>query len=248
MLTKEQIIKEIQKYVKENNGNTPSEKKFYEYAQISLNDLHKLGWSNYRGLVLDAGLTPNRFDKTRYSHEQLCDIFIKFIREQGKWPTRGELDVNHFNNSNFPASATFYNKLGLTSDLARSILNFIEDKKGYEDIENICTPVVEQYLDNSATKDTNKTVDEVYMYKYKNQSQPIKVGRSKDSSLRGIQLAAGGHDKLVLLHSIKTDDAVGIEQYWHNRFRQLGREELGNEWFKLKPDDVRAFKRWKKIY
>src|SRR5258706_1626921 len=126
MLTKQEIIKELQRYTKENSGKTPSQKMFHENTDVGIYDRMKF-WPNYGELVLEAGLTPNEFDKTKYSHKQLCSIFIKVIREKGKWPTRAILDVKHHNDHNFPDSSTFYSKLGLTSKLAQSILEYIGD-------------------------------------------------------------------------------------------------------------------------
>jgi len=72
-----------------------------------------------------------------------------------------------------------------------------------------------------------------------------KIGRTKNPLRRegevGIQLP----EKLTPVHHIKTDDPAGIESYWHARFSSKRKE---GEWFALTPVDVRAFKRWKRIY
>ncbi len=49
-------------------------------------------------------------------------------------------------------------------------------------------------------------------------------------------------EELELIHVITTDDAYGIEAYWHRRFAERRR---GGEWFELSAADVRAFRRRK---
>ncbi len=51
----------------------------------------------------------------------------------------------------------------------------------------------------------------------------------------------------VQIHTIKTDDPFGVEAYWHRKFasKQIDRN---SEWFQLSPADVRAFRKWTRIF
>jgi len=57
--------------------------------------------------------------------------------------------------------------------------------------------------------------------------------------MRERELAIQLPEKVKVMHSIKTDDQSGIEEYWHKRF--AGRRKNG-EWFELTADDVVAFR------
>lgn len=243
MLTKEEILKKIKDCANENGGKTPSEKIFYEYTGIGVYDIKKYGYANYGEIVREAGLAPNKFDKTKYNHAQLCELFIAVLREKNKWPTRGDLDVKHHNNSNFPNSATFYNKLGLTGKLAQTILEFTENKQGYNDVIEICNPVSQESEDqDESTEDSNVTSGFVYLGK---QHGKYKIGKTKDLNRRREDISLLGSEPIVWIHTVETDDMNGVEKYWHNRFKQKLKR---GEWFNLNSSDVKAFKRWRKIY
>lgn len=242
MFTKEEIVKELLRCAEENGGKTPSEKFLYENTEIRIMDRRKY-WSNYGELVYEAGLTPNKFDKTKYNNEQLCKIFIEVIREKGMWPTRGILDVKHYNDPSFPESSTFYKKLGLTEDLAKTILEFIEDKQGYGDVIEICNSVLAKYKDQGESFEGQDVISG-YVYLGK-QHGFYKIGKAKNTNRRREDLTLLGSEPFELIHEIRTDDMNGVEKYWHNRFKTKLKR---GEWFKLSKGDVKAFKRWKKIF
>jgi hypothetical protein len=71
-----------------------------------------------------------------------------------------------------------------------------------------------------------------------------KIGRTISVGSRERQLAIKIPVPPKTIHSIETDDPIGVEAYWHNRFSATRGE---GEWFNLSPEDVKAFKRWKRI-
>ena len=238
MLSKEEIIKKLQKCAKDNGGKTPGEKVFYEITDVEKYNRMRY-WPNYGELVREAGLNPNKFDKTKYTHEQLCKIFIKVIREQGKWPTRGILDVKHYRDPSFPDSSTFYNKLGLTGNLAQTILEYAKDRRGLGDVVNICNSVFKDHHEES----DGESVANGFVYLGK-QHGKYKIGKAKDADRRREDITLLGSETFELIHEIETDDMNGIEKYWHNRFKL---KWIRGEWLKLNDEDIKTFKRWKKI-
>ena len=59
---------------------------------------------------------------------------------------------------------------------------------------------------------------------------------------REYEIALQLPEKEKLIHTIKTDDPVGIEEYWHKRFDEY---RANGEWFALTPKEVNAFSRRK---
>ncbi len=70
----------------------------------------------------------------------------------------------------------------------------------------------------------------------------FKLGKTNAAGRREYELGIQLPEKVKTVHVITTDDAAGIEAYWHKRF--AGKPKKG-EWFQLTQADVSAFKRRK---
>jgi hypothetical protein len=69
-----------------------------------------------------------------------------------------------------------------------------------------------------------------------------KFGRTNAVGRRERELAIQLPEKAALVHEITTDDAPGIEEYWHKRFAACRKN---GEWFELSAREITAFKRRK---
>lgn len=69
-----------------------------------------------------------------------------------------------------------------------------------------------------------------------------KIGKAVLVERRTDQISLQMPEDLELVHAIRTDDAYGIEEYWHRRFAA---KRTKGEWFSLSRQDISAFKRRK---
>lgn len=252
MLTnKEEILKVIQKWSEEHGGRTPGEKVIRE--DLGIPKWHWITyWTKVTDMQKDAGLTPQRFDKTVYSEKDLLNKFIKLIRHWEKWPSRDELDFKRRQDPSFPASGTFYKKFDKSRGLTLALIEHVKNKNGYEDVVEICNSVLVKHNESTTGVDHSTEGGVGYVYLLKSSLRnavAYKIGKTKDLEQRLKQLRQASNIE-ELVHQIQTDDIEGIEQYWLNRFsgKRLYPNKPRDEWFKLNSSDVKAFKRWKRIF
>ena len=96
---------------------------------------------------------------------------------------------------------------------------------------------------NTAERDTERRIPTEFVYLMKS-GPHYKIGRTNSVSRRGSELAIKIPVPPRTIHSVETDDPVGVESYWHKRFADKRGE---GEWFVLSAEDVSAFKRWRRI-
>jgi hypothetical protein len=108
-------------------------------------------------------------------------------------------------------------------------------------VQAICAPLAVPAEAAAAPAEDEAAPLVGYVYLLKS-GKYYKVGRSNAPGRREYELTIQLPERVVTVHTIKTDDPIGIERYWHQRFSE---RRKNGEWFALRREDVSAFRRRK---
>jgi hypothetical protein len=237
-LNRQEILAEI-KRVTLANGNVPPGQRLFS-SKTGIKEHEWLGrfWANWSDALLEAGYKPNKW-KEGYSEAFLTEKIICLTRQYGRFPTQAEIKLKGYNDPEFPSIKPF-RRLGSKNQIIEKVRDYCQANQGYDDVLALCqitiiAPASERLSSRTAEPENGF----VYLIK---SGRFYKIGRSVSVGQRERQLAIQLPEKVNTVHSIRTDDPVGIEAYWHKRFET---RRKNGEWFDLSADDVRAFKRRK---
>jgi hypothetical protein len=241
MITKEKILEEIRRTAKENGGKPLGMGGFEKETGIKPYEWQRY-WAQFSKAQQEAGFSPNQL-QAAYSDEFLFEQIISLTQKLNKFPTSREIRIEKINNPEFPHSSVFTRAFGSKQQFALKLAEYCQDKNGQENIIKLCEEISEKT--DEQEKFNNKSTEilgVVYLYKH---GKYYKIGKTNDTVRRGNELKIQLPENLDLIHEIKTDDPSGIEAYWHKRFES---KRMNGEWFNLNSADVKAFKRWRRIY
>jgi hypothetical protein len=240
MRTRQEILDEIKRTTKENGGKPLGISRFEKETGINTYDWGRF-WPRFSEAQLEAGFAPNQLTGA-FSDEFLVERVIELARKLGKFPTSKEMRVERNNNPAFPDS-TVFNRLGSKQELVVKVVAHCENKDGYGDILKFCASILKSPSTVERSEIENDySIGEVYLFK---SGRYYKIGKTNDTVRRGQELSIQLPDPSAMVHLIKTDDPSGVERYWHRRFEA---KRKNGEWFDLNSADIRAFKRWRRIY
>lgn len=244
IMTKEHILSEIRRTAKANGGVALGWNRFEDETDIRYADWFGKFWSRWGDAVREAGVEPNRMVEA-YGEEFLLEKLALLTRRLGHVPVKGELLLAAKNDPAFP-SETPFKRLGRKSLRVSRMIAFCEANPGYDDVAVLWRQAVVQE-DSSGSEENGGALERAgYVYLLKHGSRrEYKIGRTYHPVRREGEMGIQLPEKLQPIHYIKTDDPAGIESYWHARFSEKRKE---GEWFALTADDIRSFKRWKRIY
>jgi len=229
---------------KELGGKTPGFQRFSTETGLCKSDWYPNLWLRWGDAILEAGCQPNDYN-TAYDTDFLITKYIELIRELGHFPIEGELRLRKKADKNFPSHSGF-SRLGSKNDRVQAILEYCQGKDELDDIISHCEKVVLTTTRQEAnlTNVNSVKVGFVYLLRHGSRNE-YKIGRTYNPIRREGEIRLELPEKVQPIHYIETDDPSGIEKYWHSRFATKRKE---GEWFLLAADDVRNFKRWRKIY
>ncbi|QXX75940.1 GIY-YIG nuclease family protein [Methylovirgula sp. HY1] len=146
-------------------------------------------------------------------------------------------------NNSFPGHQPI-TKLGTLAERIELVRQYATDDAEYSDILEILPPAQGVESGEAAAEPAGALKNGyVYMGLLKIGSEKrYKIGKTNLVERRKDQLSIQLPEDLEMVHAINTDDAYGIEAYWHRRFAA---KKTKGEWFSLSRDDVQAFKRRK---
>ena len=238
-MNKQHIIAEIRRTAEANGGLPLGREKFFQETGIKESDWSGKYWVRWGDAIKEAGFTANRL-QSAYDEEHLLEKYVTLIREVGRVPVNLELKLKRRTDPTFPSHNTFA-RFGNKQKFLLRVIEFCQSRGGLDDVEKICLAQVKQPDPDSSEKD--EPANEEFGFVYLIQSGRFyKIGRTNALGRRQYEISIQLPEKAITLHSIRTDDPVGIEAYWHKRFES---RRKNGEWFELTRADVAAFKRRK---
>jgi hypothetical protein len=242
-MNKAHILAEIKRTAAENNGIPLGIDRFFETTGIRKEDWYGIYWAKWSDAQREAGLEPNQFGEAALEEDFMLVKLAEFTRELGGLPAKSQMQLRKRQDSEFPNVVTLQRRLGNKDSMVRRIHEYCSAHENWTDVAKICAAYLDKLPepeDESDAKDAgNLVAGHVYLLRH---HKEYKIGRSTDAARRHKEIRIQMPYETEEIHIIETDDTVGIEAYWHNRFSS---KRLKGEWFALDASDIRAFKKRK---
>jgi len=242
MVTKQHILEEIRRTASENGGSPLGRQRFAKETGIKEPDWRGRFWARWGDAIKEAGLSPNQFQE-KFEDAKVIGSYVPLIRKYGRLPTSAEIRLERSQDPKGP-NYRIIERLGSKQEVAARVSAFCKGHPGYEDVIQILASGLIAAAEKNrekAPKESEEGWGFVYLFK---SGKFFKLGRTVSTGMRERQFQIQLPERPKLIHEIKTDDPVGIERYWHERFaaRRVRKEA---EFFALTAEDVAAFKRRK---
>jgi len=241
-MDREYIIAEIRRTAQENGGVPLGRDRFAAQTGIRTSDWSARFWVRWGDALLEAGFEPNAL-QGEYGADKLLECFVGFARELGHFPVNAELRMKAAQERSFPSHTIWHSHFGSKREFVNRVLDYCSARADLADVCAMCAAVAGTGNLVRRPREPVRKKDEAFGSVYLIRSgRHYKIGRSNASGRREYELAIQLPERAQKIHEIRTDDPIGIEAYWHNRFAE---KRKNGEWFELDAADIHVFKRRK---
>lgn len=244
-MSRDGILCAIRETAASNNGKPAGRNRFEQLTGITEYDIGRY-WARWGDAVREAGFDANVLNEA-FSDEHVLEKFVDLVVRLGRIPTNSEMRLErHAHDPTFPNVAVF-GRFGPKADLLARARSYCRDTGYAPEVLPILgrSPGSGGITANPSADPVGADTEYGYVHLAQGHRHEYKIGRTNLVDRRVSEIGATASVELQLVHEIKTDDPIGVEAYWHRRFSD---KRMRGEWFKLSAADVRAFRRWKRIY
>jgi hypothetical protein len=239
--TKPDVLAAI-KRLAEANGSPPGVRLFERETGIKKSDWFPALWLRWGDALQETGFTRNKMVQA-VSEDVLLEQYALLARRLLRLPLQGELIRESQANPAFPSEKTF-RRLGGKDKLIGAVATFCKGRNDFADVAALCDAWGATRAGSEKEESAEPAaVGYVYLLQHGSKRE-YKIGKTNNAIRREGEIDIELPHGVEPIHVIKTDDPAGVESYWHRRFAA---KRLKGEWFALSGDEVRAFKRWRKI-
>ncbi len=240
MVTREAVLDEIRRQTALAGGVTPGQASFARLTGLSHHLWKGKYWARWTDAVLEAGLEPNATPGRLHTDDEALERIGEFALSLGRLPTMAELNVRGREVADFPGIAVVRKRFGGIDGVTTALRDFAASNEAFHDLLPLVATTPRVGKSNQESESLG-VVGYVYLMK---SGKHYKIGRSNDVGRRLYDLRIQLAEAPTTVHIIETDDPVGIENYWHQRFAD---KRMNGEWFNLTADDIAVFKRRRKF-
>lgn len=239
-MDKRHIVDEIKRTAASNGGSPLGVRRFATETGIKISDWEGRYWARWSDALQEAGFAANALQLS-YRDDELFEQVIPLVRHLGRLPTKAEFRMAARDKGGLASDRTFRKHFGTVTEFASRLRSYCSGRDELNDIATICAAVVQIAGRRHQDITDEKTSEFGFVYLIRS-SEYYKIGRSNSVGRRQYELAIQLPNKAQTVHEIRTDDPIGIEAYWHNRFAA---KRKNGEWFELAAADIAAFRRRK---
>ena len=235
---RDEILAQIRRCAEQNGGQPLGRDRFAAVTGIAETDWSGRYWVRWNDAIAEAGFAPNVMQGATADGELLRQL-ANLTLDLGRFPTNAELRLRRRSDPDFPSHNVF-ERLGSKSERVNRLADFTRDDPTFASVHSICVEMLSIKRPPPAEKTEQVergTTGIVYMLQA---GDRYKIGRTNHLGRRDYEISRQSPVEIQHVHSFVTDDPIGIESYWHERFAD---KRVHGEWFELSRADVAAFKR-----